>query len=69
MNTETLRQMLATRPFHPFEVRMSNGNVFLVRYPEFAFVLRHTLVIGDPDADSIALCALDQMASVNVSQA
>jgi hypothetical protein len=42
--------------------------MYQVRYPDFAFVLRSNLVIGDPDADSIAICALDQMSSVNVPQ-
>ncbi len=60
--------MLQRRPFQPFEVRMSNGDVYQVRYPDFAFVLRSNLVIGDPDADNIAICALDQLASVNAPQ-
>jgi hypothetical protein len=47
---------------------MSNGDVLQVRYLEFAFVLRTNFVIGDPDADNIAICALDQMASVNIPQ-
>ncbi len=47
---------------------MSNGDIFQIRYPEFAFVLRSNLVIGDPDADTIAICALDQLASVNAPQ-
>jgi hypothetical protein len=68
MNAQTLRQMLQRRPFLPFEVRMSSGDVYQVRYPDFAFVLRSNLVVGDPDADSIAICALDQMASVNAPQ-
>jgi len=65
MNADTLRQMLRRRPFLPFEIHMSNGEVYQVRYPDFAFVLRSNFVIGDPDADNIAICALDQMASVN----
>jgi len=68
MNPETLRQMLRHRPFQPFEVRMSSGDAYQVRYPDFALVLRSRFVIADPDADSIAICALDQIASVNVPQ-
>jgi hypothetical protein len=68
MNAETLREMLRRRPFRPFEVRMSSGDVYQVRYPDFAFVLKTNLVIGDPDADHIAICALDQMATVNLPQ-
>ena len=68
MSAETLRQMLQQRPFVPFEVHMSNGDVYQVRYPQFAFVLRTLLVLGDPDADNIAICALNQMASINAPQ-
>ncbi len=57
--------MLDRRPFVPFEVRMCNGDVHQVRNPNFAFVLKSNLVIGDPDADHISICALDQMASIN----
>lgn len=31
---------------------MSNGEVYQVRYPDFAFVLRTNFVIGHPDADN-----------------
>ncbi len=68
MSAATLREMLGRRPFQPFEVRMSNGDVYQVRYPDFAFVLKTNLVIGDPDADNIAICALDQVASLNAPQ-
>ncbi len=68
MNAEVLRQMIRQRPFVPFEVRMSNGDIYQICYPDFAFVLRSNLVIGDPDADSLAVCALDQLATVNVAQ-
>jgi hypothetical protein len=32
-------------------------------------IRRSTLFIGDPDADTIAFCVLDQIANVNVAQA
>jgi hypothetical protein len=69
MNPQVLRQMMVRRPFQPFEVRMSNGDVHQVRYPDFAFLLRTNFVIGDPDADNVIICSLDQMASVQVPQA
>ena len=47
---------------------MSNGDVHQVRYPDFAFILRTNFVIGDPDADDVVICSLDQMASVQVPQ-
>ena len=68
MNAKTLREMLEKRPFQPFEVRMSSGDVYQVRYPNFAFVLRSNFVIGDPDEDHVHLCALDHIASVSESR-
>ena len=68
MNAQILRQMMVRRPFQPFEVRMSNGDAYQVRYPDFAFILRTNFVIGDPDADNVVICALDQMSSVHVPQ-
>jgi hypothetical protein len=65
MNAETIRQLLRQRPFVPFEVRMTNGDVYQVRYPDYSMVLKTVMVIADPDADSVAICALDQFASVN----
>ena len=69
MKASALKEMLERRPFQPFEVRMSNGDVYQVRYPNYAFVLRTILFIGDPDADTVAFCALDQITSINVAQA
>jgi len=69
MKANTIKELLERRPFQPFEVRMTDGNVYQVRYPGYAFVLKAMLFIGDPDADTVAFCALDQIASVNVPQA
>ena len=56
--------MLRRRPFEPFEVRLSNGDVHQVRHPEFAFVLRSNMLIGYPDSDRFAVCSLLHIASV-----
>jgi hypothetical protein len=69
MNANTLQEMIEARPFQPFEVRMSSGDVYQVRYPNFAILMRTRLVIADPDADHLAICALDHIASVNVLRA
>ncbi len=69
MNADTLRELLNRNPFEPFEVRLSNGDVHQVRHPEFAFVLKSTLVIGYPDSDRVAICALLHVASVQTMQA
>jgi hypothetical protein len=68
MNTTTLRSMLEQRPFRPFEVRMSNGDVYQVRYPSCAAVGRSLLVIVDPDSEDVVMCALQQMDSITTPQ-
>jgi len=69
MSSETLQELLRRRPFESFEVRMSNGDVFHVRHPEFAFINRSNLVIGDPQSDRVAICALLHIADIHTLQA
>ena len=69
MNAETLRELLDRKPFEPFEVQLSSGEVHQIRHPEFAFVLKSNLVIGYPDSDKIAICSLLHIASVKTLQA
>ncbi|MEX0715403.1 MAG: hypothetical protein WD066_02395 [Planctomycetaceae bacterium] len=68
MTAETIRQLLQQRPFVPFAVRMSNGDVFEVGHPEFAILLRNNLIVGFPDSDHFAICALLHIADVQPLQ-
>ena len=68
MTTDTLQDLLHRTPFQAFEVRMSNGDRHEVRHPEFAFVLKTNLVIGDADSDRLWICALLHIASVETLQ-
>jgi hypothetical protein len=43
---------------------LSNGEVHQIRHPEFAMLLRSTLVIGVPDSDRVICCALLHIASI-----
>jgi hypothetical protein len=43
---------------------MSNGDRYPVRHPEFAMLVRQTLVIGFADSDRIAICSLLHVAAV-----
>lgn len=69
MSSEAIQEMLRRRPFEPFEVRLSSGDVHQVRHPEFAFVLRSNLLIGYPDSDRFAVCSLLHIASIQPLQA
>jgi hypothetical protein len=64
MNAETVREFLARRPFQPLQMRLCNGEVHQIPHPEFAMLLRSTLVIGVPDSDRVICCALLHIASI-----
>jgi len=64
MNADTIRELLQRQPFEPLEVRLSNGDVHQIPHPEFAVLLKSTLVIGVPDSDRVILCSLLQIASI-----
>ena len=68
MNAEPVKRMLEQRPFRPFEVHMSSGDIIQVRYPQFAFLIKNTLVIGDPDSEQVSICGLDQMSTIKTPQ-
>jgi hypothetical protein len=46
---EELKQRLRTRPFQPFQVHVSDGRIYDIRYPEINLVFRAWLCIGIPE--------------------
>lgn len=68
MNPEAIRKMLATRPFEPFEVELSSGQVFAVRHPENVIVLKNTLVVADPETDSVQWTSLIHVVAIRRRQ-
>ena len=66
MNSEAIRELLKNQPFQPFEVRLTNGDVHLVKHPECVVITKSRLVIADLDADRIAICALLHVASLSL---
>ena len=69
MNSEAIRELLKNQPFQPFEVRLTNGDVHLVKHPECVVITKSRLVIADLDADRIAICALLHVASSSLVHA
>jgi hypothetical protein len=49
---DTLKELLARRPFSPFRVILSSGDSFEVRHPEFAWLVKGGLYIGIPSNGS-----------------
>jgi hypothetical protein len=68
MNYDYFRELLDRRPFEPFAIRLSSGEVHAVRYPGYNILTRTRLVIADPDADQIVVCSLLHISSVEMLQ-
>ncbi len=63
MTFHPLRELLRKRPFQPFRLVMSNGQVHEVRYPDMAFLTRNDILVGidvddDGSADRVKICHL-----------
>lgn len=48
---EKLLELLQYRPFQPFRVYLTNGNVHTVRHPEQALLTAAFVLIGIPEND------------------
>ena len=68
MNAETIRELLQRRPFQPFVIRMSNGDVFEVKHPELALLLKTRVIIGDPENDRSWICSLININAIETPQ-
>ena len=69
MTPQLIRDMLSRRPFDPFKVRLSNGEVYEVNHPEAAFLLRGGLYIALPThngdiPERAVYCAMLHIAAV-----
>jgi hypothetical protein len=51
MTVQTLRDLLATRPFRPFRLVMSSGQTYEVRHPEMAWLTRSDILVGIDQTD------------------
>lgn len=64
MRPEDVRVHVATQPFRPFRIFMSDGAIFDVRHPEMCIIERSAVYVVIPDpkqpwmADRLAHCAL-----------
>jgi hypothetical protein len=66
MNSEAIRELLARRPFEPFEVRLTNGDVHIVKHPECVAISKTRVVIADPETDRLTIVALLHIASLSL---
>ena len=68
MNPEALRKFIDKRPFEPFAVQLSSGQVYRVTHPEAVKLLKNTLVIGDPETDSVIWCSIIHITAIRRQQ-
>jgi hypothetical protein len=68
MNAETLREWVNRRPFEPFELRLSKGEVYRVGHPELVAIGKNRIVIVDPETDRFVHVALVHINSIEALQ-
>jgi hypothetical protein len=68
MNPEAIRKLLSIRPFEPVEVELSSGQIFTIKDPENAIVLKNTLVVADPETETVQWASLIHVAAVHRRQ-
>jgi hypothetical protein len=68
MIAEALRNLLQIRPFEPVEVELSSGQVFTIKHPETVIVLKNTLVVADPDTETVQWTSLIHVTAVRRRQ-
>ncbi len=68
MSYETLKELLDRCPFEPFEIRLSNGERYEIRHPEMALLLKSRIVIGDAENDTMTICGLIHINSIQTLQ-
>ena len=69
MTADEYRNLIRRWPFEPFRIRMSSGDAYEVRHPEFAWLLKGGIYVGLPaDKDELpdraVFCSLLHVAAI-----
>ena len=64
MNAEAIRKMLNVQPFEPLEAELSSGQVFTIKHPENVIVMKNTLVVADPESETVQWTSLIHVVAV-----
>lgn len=64
MNAEALKKLLSVHPFEPLEVKLSSGQVYTIKHPENVMVLKHTLILTEPEKDIVQWMSLIHIVAV-----
>jgi hypothetical protein len=68
MNPDSIRKLLSTRPFEPVEAELSSGQIFTIKHPENVMVLKNTLVVADPETDTVQWTSLIHVVAIRRRQ-
>jgi hypothetical protein len=68
MNADTIRAWLTRQPFKPFALRLSSGETYQVRHPEFVAIGKTRIAVFNPDTDRFAHIALIHVNSIQALQ-
>jgi len=69
VNAEGIRDLLNIRPFEPLDVELSSGQIITIKHPETMIVMKNTLVVADPEAETVRWTSLIHVVSVRRRQA
>ncbi|MEM8864305.1 MAG: hypothetical protein AAGF31_02020 [Planctomycetota bacterium] len=58
MNHAAMLEILGAKPFTPFEIITSGGQVHRIVHPEFTVLTKTRVVIVDPEADHFVVVPL-----------
>ena len=68
MYANAIRSLLEIKPFETVEVELSSGQVFIIRQPETTMVLKNTLVVTEPETDTVQWTSLINVVGVRRRQ-
>lgn len=68
MNAEPIQAMLRRQPFTPFEIHLANGEIYEVRRPENAILMKSNLMLVYPEKDNFVIAAMTQVSNVQPAQ-
>jgi len=69
MNADAIRELLAIRSFEPLAAELSSGQVFTIKHPENAIVMKNTLVVADLETERVQWTSLIHVVAVQRRQA
>jgi hypothetical protein len=66
MTIDSIRELLAKDPFHPFRIRASSGMAYDVRNPGLVVVLKSQVFVAEPNSDRFSIIPFLHVAGVEL---